>query len=166
MAANNALKGLSIQARGSARLRSVGRTIILAGAVGVVAGLGAIAFQWLCQFVLHYGLDMAAGYHPGGPTGEKELFEPFSGSIESFTPWLLLLVPTAGGLISGLLVYKFAPEAAGPGTGAAIDAYHNKRGLIRARVPIVKMLASAITLGTGGSGGREGPIAQIGAGFG
>ena len=69
-------------------------------------------------------------------------------------------------LASGLLVYTFAPEAEGHGTDAAIDAFHNKRGEIRGRIPIIKTIASAITLGTGGSAGREGPIAQIGAGFG
>ncbi len=154
MTANNILKGLSMHVRGSDRLRSVGRSIILAGTVGIVAGLGAVAFQWLCHFVLHYGLDMVAGYHSSGPAGEKELFAPFFGSIKSLTPWLLVLVPTIGGLISGLLVYGLAPETEGHGTDAAIDAYHNKRGLIRPRVPIIKMFASAITLGTGGSGGR------------
>ena len=83
-----------------------------------------------------------------------------------FQPWLLVLVMAGGGLASGLLVYTFAPEAEGHGTDAAIDAFHNKRGEIRGRIPIIKTIASAITLGTGGSAGREGPIAQIGAGFG
>ena len=81
-------------------------------------------------------------------------------------PWLLLVVPTIGGLISGLIVYTFAPEAEGHGTDSVIAAYHFHQGQIRPRVPLVKILASSITLGTGGSGGREGPIAQIGAGFG
>jgi len=81
-------------------------------------------------------------------------------------PWLLILIPTIGGLISGIIVFTFAPEAEGHGTDAVIAAYHNKQGQIRPRVPLVKIVASAITLGTGGSGGREGPIAQIGAGFG
>lgn len=63
-------------------------------------------------------------------------------------------------------MYAFAPEAEGHGTDAAIAAYHFKKGEIRARVPLIKTVASAITIGTGGSGGREGPIAQIGAGFG
>jgi CIC family chloride channel protein len=71
-----------------------------------------------------------------------------------------------GGLVGGALVLWLAPEAEGHGTDAAIDAYHNHGGVIRARVPLVKTIASAITLGTGGSAGREGPIAQIGAGFG
>ena len=59
-----------------------------------------------------------------------------------------------------------APEAEGHGTDSAIAAYHYHQGQIRPRVPLVKIVASALTLGTGGSGGREGPIAQIGAGFG
>jgi CIC family chloride channel protein len=137
--------------------------ILLAGAVGIVAGLGAIAFQWCTQFVSHYALDFIAGYKQHGPTGEKELFESFN---KNMVPLLLVIVPTIGGLISGFIVFTFAPEAEGHGTDAAIDAYHNKRGIIRPQVPFIKMITSAITLGTGGSGGREGPIALIGAGFG
>ena len=84
----------------------------------------------------------------------------------TFRPWLLLIVPTVGGLLSGFLVFTFSPEAEGHGTDSVIDAYHRKQGQIRPRVPLVKIVASAMTIGTGGSGGREGPIAQIGAGFG
>jgi CIC family chloride channel protein len=79
---------------------------------------------------------------------------------------LLFVVPAVGGLLSGLLVYSLAPEAEGHGTDAMIDAFHRKRGVIRKRVPIIKTLASALTIGSGGSAGREGPIAQVGAGFG
>ena len=75
-------------------------------------------------------------------------------------------VPALGGLISGLIVFTFAPEAEGHGTDAMVDAFHRKKGIIRRRVPIVKTIASAITIGSGGSAGKEGPIAQIGAGFG
>ena len=71
-----------------------------------------------------------------------------------------------GGLISGWIVYTFAPEAEGHGTDEVIKAYHRKRGIIRPRVSFVKLISSVITIGSGGSGGREGPIAQIGAGFG
>ena len=65
-----------------------------------------------------------------------------------------------------ILVFKFAPEAEGHGTDAVIEAFHQKRGYIRKRVPLIKTISSIITIGTGGSAGREGPIAQIGAGFG
>jgi CIC family chloride channel protein len=80
--------------------------------------------------------------------------------------WLVLLVPTVGGLISGVLVFTWAPEAEGHGTDAMIRAFHHGGGMIRARVPVIKALASIVTIGTGGSAGQEGPIAQIGSGFG
>ena len=152
--------------QGSDRIRGQVRLLGLAGLVGVVAGLGGIAFYIATRVVEHYALGVGAGYcpepHPGG--------EPSLAWLPTVThalhPWLLLLIPTIGGLISGFIVFTFAPEAEGHGTDAVIAAYHNKQGQIRPRVPLVKIVASAITLGTGGSGGREGPIAQIGAGFG
>jgi CIC family chloride channel protein len=73
---------------------------------------------------------------------------------------------TLGGLISGILVYGLAPETEGHGTDTVVKALHWTGGAIRARVPPVKMLASAITIGSGGSAGREGPTALIAAGFG
>ena len=161
-------------------VRRLGRSILLAALVGVVAGLGAIVFHVMCLAVTHYALGAVAHYDQGGPGNEIEwrdisapsgVDEPVAGLERAAPPrraifWLLILVPVVGGLISGTLVYGLAPEAEGHGTDAAIHAYHNRRGVIRSRVPIVKLFASAITLGTGGSGGREGPIAQIGAGFG
>ena len=103
------------------------------------------------------------GLNPNSAGGEIELFHLVQGS---YFPVLVILVPTVGGLISGWIVYTFAPEAEGHGTDEVIKAYHRKRGVIKYQVPIVKLFASVITIGTGGSGGREGPIAQIGAGFG
>lgn len=144
-------------------LRSTGKWFLLSTAIGVVAGLGAIAFQFMCQGVTYAALGLVAHYHPVEPAGEPVLFEGHGGSP---IPWLIVLVMIGGGLVSGWLVQKFAPEAAGHGTDAAIQAFHRDRGRIRARIPVIKALASAVTIGTGGSGGREGPIAQIGAGFG
>jgi CIC family chloride channel protein len=148
------------------RLRSQVRLLGLAVLVGIVAGIGAIVFYLATRVVEHYALGYLMGYqaapHPGGevPLPWLPVFN------EPFQPWLLLLIPTVGGILSGVLVYTFAPEAEGHGTDAVIEAYHQRQGDIRPRVPIVKIVASALTLGTGGSGGREGPIAQIGAGFG
>ena len=144
-------------------LHSTGRTLAVCSLVGVVAGTGAIVFQYLCQGVSHVALDAVAGLRLPGPAGEAALFAE---TTRAFHPWLVPLVAAAGGLVTGILVQRFAPEAAGHGTDEAIDAFHRRGGLIRGRVPIVKAIASALTLGTGGSGGREGPIAQIGAGFG
>ena len=145
------------------QLHTVGRVLFLSSLVGVVAGLGAIAFQYLCQWFQHVALDGVAGLRMEGPSGERALFHA---THALFRPWLIPLVTTLGGLVTGILVQRFAPEAAGHGTDEAVDAFHRRGGVIRGRVPIVKTIASAITLGTGGSGGREGPIAQIGAGFG
>ncbi|MGD8269784.1 MAG: chloride channel protein [Desulfobacterales bacterium] len=131
--------------------------------IGIIAGLGSIVFNYLTQIGLHYFLDFLAGYRPPAPAGEHHLLTP---TATPFNRWMLLFLPALGGLLSGWIVYTFAPEAEGHGTDAAINAYHNEGGLIRGRVPIVKTIASALTLTTGGSGGREGPIAQIGAGFG
>ncbi len=132
-------------------------------AIGLIAGLGSIVFHYMCQVGVHLFMDLIAGYRPPAPAGEQHLFHP---STRPLNRWLLLLLPAFGGVISGWLVYTFAPEAEGHGTDAAIDAYHNKGGFIRSRVPVIKTIASSITLTTAGSGGREGPIAQIGAGFG
>lgn len=145
------------------RLRPQVRVLGLSLVVGIIAGGGAIAFYIACQTVVHYALDVGAGYRARHPGGEPQ---PFTPSDNIFRPWMLLLIPTVGGILSGLLVYTLAPEAEGHGTDAAIAAFHYRQGRIPLRVPFVKLLASAVTIGTGGSGGREGPIAQIGAGFG
>ncbi|MFO0970367.1 MAG: chloride channel protein [Gemmataceae bacterium] len=147
------------------RLRTQGRLLLAAMAVGVIAGLGGVVFTVTCQAVVHYTLEGIAGYHAAGPAHEAHV-DWFIPIVRAFSPWLLLIVPTVGGLISGWLVFRFAPEAEGHGTDAAIAAYHQHNGIIRPRVSLIKLVASAVTIGTGGSGGREGPIAQIGAGLG
>lgn len=144
-------------------LRTTGKWFVLSTLIGIVAGLGGIAFQYLGQAVSHFTLHHVAGYQPAEALGEHAVFDP---TVTEFRLWLIPAVMIVGGLISGWLVYTFAPEAEGHGTDAAIDSFHNRRGYIRGRIPIIKLLASAVTIGTGGSGGREGPIAQIGAGFG
>jgi CIC family chloride channel protein len=141
------------------------RELLWSGLVGVVAGMGAVVFNLLTSFISHYALGWLVGFS-GGPHRETGIPALLEATGTPFRPWLVPIVLAAGGLVSGFLVYRFAPEAEGHGTDAAIDAYHNRRGIIRPIVPIIKMLASAVTVGTGGSGGREGPIAQVGAGFG
>ena len=147
----------------SPRVVSAGKWSVNFILIGIIAGLGAIVFNCLCQLGMHFFLDVMAGYRPPGPAAESPLLTP---TATPFNRWMLLFLPALGGLFSGWLVYSYAPEAEGHGTDAAIDAYHNKGGFIRARVPFIKTIASAVTITTGGSGGREGPIAQIGAGFG
>jgi CIC family chloride channel protein len=127
----------------------------------VVAGLGAVGFLALLELMYRYVLGGLLHYHLP-PTGEG-VAHPIS------LPgpwWLVLLVPAVGGLVSGLIVFTWAPEAEGHGTDSLIRAFHRGSGQIRGRVPLIKGVASVITIGTGGSAGQEGPIAQIGAGFG
>jgi CIC family chloride channel protein len=135
--------------------------LLIGGLIGVVAGLGSIVFAMAINWATHLFLGQGAGLYPPLPVGEGQTVV-----TEIGRRWMIPLVTTLGGLISGLIVYKLAPEAEGHGTDAAIDAFHNKEGLIRARIPLVKLVASAITIGSGGSAGREGPTAQIAAGFG
>ena len=130
--------------------------------VGAAAGLGAIAFYAVLDVLQEHVLCHVMGYCAPGHGDEGTNNAVTLPSVW----WLVLLIPTVGGLLCGWLVYTFAPEAEGHGTDALVKSFHRLRGVIRARVPFVKGLASIITIGTGGSAGREGPIAQIGAGVG
>jgi CIC family chloride channel protein len=135
--------------------------LVLGAIIGVVAGVGAIIFASAIRLATHLFLELGAGYYQPNPTGE---------GATTVSPiarlWMIPVLTTLGGLITGLIVFTLAPEAEGHGTDAAIEAFHRKGGYIRPRVPIVKTIASAITIGSGGSAGREGPTAQIAAGFG
>jgi len=145
----------------STRTQYFMRWTILGVLVGVVAGLAAISFFWLLETGTHLFLGHLVGYLPPSPAGEGA-----SAQTIMKRPWALPLVVALGGLLSGLLVFLLAPEAEGHGTDAAIEAFHQKAGRVRARIIPVKTIASAITIGSGGSGGREGPTAQIAAGVG
>ena len=137
------------------------RWLVLGALIGVVAGVGAIVFTWLLRISTSFFLGLVIGYHGPRHTGATYVY---SSSIAR--PWVLPIVVGLGGLLSGMLVYRFAPEAEGHGTDAAIAAVHHDPSGIRARSVLVKLVASALTIGSGGSAGREGPTAQISAGFG
>ena len=125
--------------------------VVLAVIVGVAAGFGAVGFRYLINFfqTLAYG-------------GENDLLE-----LAVKLPWYYrVAVPAIGGLIVGPLVYFFAREAKGHGVPEVMEAVALKGGVIRKRVVVVKSLASAISISTGGSVGREGPIVQIGSAIG
>ncbi|MGH3279722.1 MAG: chloride channel protein, partial [Trebonia sp.] len=136
--------------------------LVLGGLIGVIAGCGAVVFYEALTFATHVFLGLLAGYTPPTPAGEGNAV----GSPGFSRPWVIPLVVALGALASGFGVFTWAPEAEGHGTDAAIDAVHkNPRG-IRLRAVAIKIIASALTIGSGGSGGREGPTAQISAGFG
>lgn len=134
--------------------------VVTGVALGVLVGLACSLFLFAIDRVTAEALGRGAGLTPPLPAGEG------SSAVHGATrPWLLPAIVAAGALVSGLLVHLVAPETEGGGTDAAIAAFHDAGGRVRRRVPPVKLLVSAIVLGTGGSAGREGPSAQIGAGL-
>jgi len=122
--------------------------IIMAIIIGIVGGYGAILFRNLIslfQSIFYGSWNINLAYIEG-------------------LPWYIkIIVPTVGGLIVGPIIYFFAREAKGHGVPEVMEAIVLKGGAIRPRVVIAKIIASAITIGTGGSVGREGPIVQIGS---
>ncbi len=141
----------------------VGKWVFIGTLIGVIAGLGSIALYEAIRLVTHYMLYAITGFNPPA-TGSSGGLPDYT--IPHFRYFLIPVSTVLGGLISGFLVYRFAPEAEGHGTDAAIRAFHYNDGKIRRRIPLVKLVASAVTIGSGGSAGREGPTAQIAAGFG
>lgn len=151
---------LARAARQAHRYGSDSHILLLSVLVGIIAGLGAVLFAWSLETATHLLLETIGGYTPATPIGEGG----GTPASEFSRPWAIPLTVALGGLIAGTLVYLFAPEAEGHGTDAAIHAIHHNPTGIRPRVVAVKLVASAITIGSGGSGGREGPTAQISAG--
>jgi chloride channel protein, CIC family len=132
------------------------RLSLIAIFVGIVTGIGAIAFRGLIGFIHNlFFLGRLSFFY------DANSFTPPS-------PWgvFVILVPVLGALIVTLLVTKFAPEARGQGVPEVMDAIYYAEGRIRPVVAAVKSLASAVAIGTGSAVGREGPIIQIGASLG
>lgn len=136
--------------------------VILGVIIGIIAGLGSIALYFAIDYVTKFFFTGLTGLTLPTPGGE-------GGSLTyTMGHYRRLLIPVStvlGGLISAFIVYRFAPETEGHGTDAAIAAVH-KGTKIRPQVPIVKLISSAVTIGSGGSAGREGPTAQIASGYG
>ena len=137
------------------------RLLFYSALIGVAGGLGAQLFVWLLNLAERLLLIGLTGYQPPEPG----ILNP-QPVIGSWGLWLVPVATTLGGLLSGILVYTFAPEAEGHGTDAAVEAFHFKGGKVRPIVPLIKTFASAITIGSGGAAGREGPTAQISVGAG
>jgi CIC family chloride channel protein len=130
--------------------------LLLSVLIGVIAGLGAVLFRGLISlfhnllFLGKLSVEYDANIHtPASPWG------PF-----------VILVPVVGAVGVAFLVKNFAPEAKGHGVPEVMDAIHYQKGAIRPVVAVIKSLASALSIGSGGSVGREGPIIQIGSAFG
>ena len=140
---------------------SVGKWFFLSGTSGIFCGIAALAFFWGTEFIFALLVEHVAGLAPARPAGDPALH---LGTLPPFNPWWLLVIMALAGLVVAWIL-RWAPSAAGPGTGVAIDAYHQNAGQLSLRVSVVKFITSIITLGAGGSGGREGPIALICSGI-
>ena len=140
----------------------MGRTLFHATLVGVAAGFVGAFFFAAVELLQFFLLEELAGYSVLRAHGETLSLPP---TTTPFRPWLLVLLPALGGLACGLLT-QLAPETRGGGGDATIEAFHRQDGIVRRRVVWVKTLASLVTLGTGGAGGREGPTMQIGGALG
>ncbi len=137
------------------------RYFLVPALIGLIVGVFAVLLVFAIDLVSHLVLENIVGYDQPKPAGE--------GGYANYTfpayPLLLPITVALGGLFSGLLTKRFSPESAGVGTDSAINAYHTGRE-ISLKTSLVKLITSAVTIGTGGTSGREGPIALIGAGVG
>ena len=134
------------------------RLIVDAVVLGVAGALAAQIFAAVLGLTNALFLEKLAKVflpEPGGAAPEIQQVR-----------WMIPVITTVGGLIVGFLVQSLAPEAEGHGTDTAVRAFHRAAGFLRPRVAPIKAVASAITIGTGGAAGREGPIALISAGVG
>jgi len=138
------LRALMIRIQGENRWLLLDALAIVTGLVG---GMGAVVFRRLAEGVHRLFFGPVLNALPGGDGG-------------------MVLLPVLGGLVVGLLILRFAPEAKGETVPALMETLHKRGGRIRPRTAPAILLASAVTIGSGGSAGREGPIAQIGASFG
>lgn len=145
----------------SPELRFLGRTLWLATVVGAACGLIGVAFVTATDVLERLLIERLAGVALLRAAGERPAIHATTVGF----PIALALIPGLGALLAGLLL-RMAPEAQGGGVDAALRAYHHEAAHVRRRVAFVKLFASALTLGSGGSGGREGPTMQIGAAVG
>jgi chloride channel protein, CIC family len=148
----------------SVDLRFVGRTLLHAALVGVFTGVVAVVFFGGLELVENVLLSQLAGYRRLRASGEGVFGHLPEGEVVRL--WLLPVIPALGALAGGILTARLAPEAAGGGGDAMIRAFHQGGGFIRKRVAVVKAIASILTLGSGGAGGREGPTMQVGGAVG
>ncbi|MGC9209159.1 MAG: chloride channel protein [Nitrososphaeria archaeon] len=129
--------------------------------IGAVAGLSSVVLYFLIRAIEYFLLVRAAGIYVPIPPGEGGTLGCPPGA--RFSP-LLPAIAGIGGLLSALII-RFSPEASGNGTDRAIESYHFRNGTFSRWSWAAKMLSSAVTIGSGGSAGREGPEAFISAGI-
>ncbi len=131
--------------------------------IGITAGVGSLILYNLIRFINDFMLTGLTGYsHPlPGAEGGTGVY-----SLLISKKLLIPVSTTIGGFVSGYMVYKLSPGSEGLGINAAINAFHNLTVRIKNRTPAVKLVSSAVVIGSGGSAGRDGPVALISAVFG
>ncbi len=140
------------------RLGFIEKRLLIGLIAGLISSIVVVLFYWLVVLVVWLSTILVGGE----PIATSDLSVM---AIGAERPYLLLAIIPLGALLSGLLVYRVEPLAKGPGANITIRLYHY--GLeMRKRTPIVKAVASALLVGSGGSGGLQGPSLQIGAGIG
>lgn len=139
--------------------------IVISVIIGILVGLISIIFHFSLSFLDQNVFRGLTGYEETTSIRAKSTGHIFV-QAGQYRPWLMPVVIGLGGLLAGIIVAKYAPDTRGHGTDQAVKAYHHGNAVIKGRVPIVKTIASVITLGFGGSGGAEGPMVQSGAGIG
>lgn len=129
--------------------------IVLSLVVGVFGGLGSVMFRGIIGLIHNIAFYGTLSFH----------YEPTDHMAVS--PWgaAIILVPVAGALLVTWIIRTLAPEARGHGVPEVMNAIYYRGGVISPMIMAAKALASAISIGTGGSVGREGPIIQIGSAF-
>ncbi len=143
----------------------------LAIAVGIFSGLGAVVFRWFIKVMqsIFYPQSVEGGITESFSWVWNMIGNEAPGIMEFYdkVPWYYLVgMPAIGGLIVGVMIYFGAREAKGHGVPEVMEAVALRGGVIKTRVGLIKTIASAITIGSGGSAGQEGPIVQIGASIG
>jgi len=138
------------------------RLVLYCFLIGLLGAAAALLFDAAVNLAQSLILERVGGFVPPLPGVVSS--HPY---VHSWTiHWWIPVSTTLGGLLSGILVYSLAPEAEGHGTDAAVETYHQKGAEVRPRIPFIKGVASALTIGSGGVAGREGPTAQISVGLG
>ena len=131
--------------------------LVLGGATGILAGIGAIVFHETIIFIKHLFYDFPATFFNS---------DTLLGMKSIPVVLLVIFIPAIGGLLVGIFAYYFEKGETGEGIPSVMDAVASKSGLIKGSIAIKKIIGTAISIGSGGAGGREGPIVQIGASMG
>ncbi len=161
------LKNLWQESKETYQSVSMFRLMLLSVLVGIFSGIFAVLFFLGIESFSYFFLHKQAGVHVPVPTGEQ-IFTGAVGSV--YRPWLIPILTTFLGLLTGWLIQRYnmieTLDHCTDGTDAMTRSFHQNEGFMRPLVPLIKGVTSVLTIASGGSAGREGPITQIGAGLG